>query len=108
VDIPAGRVELGRALTDPIYGWDNEYGHHQAEVGSFKASRYLVSNGEFLEFVEFGGYANDLYWDEEGAGWKRFAQATHPTFWVRDASQQGGVEASATRARGSNALELAG
>lgn len=90
VEIPAGRVVLGRDLNEPIYGWDNEYGHHQAEVSAFKAARYLVSNGEFLAFVEAGGYADDRYWDEEGAAWKRFAQATHPTFWVRDAATPGG------------------
>ncbi len=86
VDIPGGQVTLGRALADPVYGWDNEYGHHSAQVPAFKASRYLVSNGEFLGFVEAGGYADDQYWDEEGAAWKRFAQATHPTFWVADAN----------------------
>ena len=84
VNIPAGRVVLGRSLTDPIYGWDNEYGEHQAEVSAFQASRYLVSNGEFREFVDAGGYADDRNWDEEGVAWKRFAQATHPTFWVKD------------------------
>ena len=86
VAIPAGRVSLGREFSEPIYGWDNEYGQHRAEVPAFHAARYLVSNGEFLAFVEAGGYADDRYWDEEGAAWKRFAQAAHPTFWVRDGS----------------------
>jgi 5-histidylcysteine sulfoxide synthase/putative 4-mercaptohistidine N1-methyltranferase len=82
VEIPAGVVTLGRNFDDPIYGWDNEYGHHQAEVAGFKASKYLVSNGEYLGFVEGGGYADDSLWDEEGLGWRNFARATHPTFWV--------------------------
>lgn len=86
VDIPGGRVVLGRAFTDPVYGWDNEYGRHQAEVPAFQASRHLVSNGEFRAFVDAGGYADDRYWDEEGAAWKRFTQASHPTFWVADAA----------------------
>jgi 5-histidylcysteine sulfoxide synthase/putative 4-mercaptohistidine N1-methyltranferase len=90
LDIPAGRVVLGRSLSDPIYGWDNEYGQHQADVMSFKASRYLVSNGEFLEFVEGGGYADNRYWDDEGTAWKQFAKAEHPTFWVRDNTQPSG------------------
>lgn len=85
VNIPSGRVVLGRALTDPIYGWDNEYGHHQADVPTFQASRYLVSNGEFLEFVAAGGYADDSLWDEEGLGWRRYARAEFPTFWVPSA-----------------------
>ena len=82
IDIPAGTVALGRDLGEPVYGWDNEYGSHRAEVPAFKASRYLVSNSEFLAFVEAGGYRDDSLWDEEGLGWKRFAQAEHPTFWI--------------------------
>ena len=90
VDIPGGWVALGRPFTDPVYGWDNEYGQHQAEVSAFQAGRYLVSNGEFREFVAAGGYENERYWDEEGAAWKRFAQATHPTFWRPDATAPDG------------------
>ena len=85
VNIPCGRVALGRDFTDPVYGWDNEYGHHQAEVPAFQASRYLVSNGEFLEFVTAGGYTDDSLWDEEGLGWRRYALAEFPTFWVPSA-----------------------
>lgn len=84
VDIPGGKVRLGRQFTDPWYGWDNEYGYHEAEVPAFRAARYLTSNGEFLPFVTTGGYNDDSLWDEEGLGWRRFAQARHPTFWVQD------------------------
>ncbi len=84
VDIPTGKVRLGRQFTDPWYGWDNEYGYHEAEVPAFRAARYLTSNGEFLPFVTTGGYNDDSLWDEEGLGWRRFAQARHPTFWVQD------------------------
>ncbi len=81
VDIPAGEVRLGKAFADASYGWDNEYGEHRAAVPAFKAARHLVSNGEFLSFVEAGGYEDDRLWDQEGKAWKRFARAHHPTFW---------------------------
>lgn len=93
IDIPAGSVLLGKG--DPHqnvcnvagdarrYGWDNEYGQHQAEVPAFQVSRLLVSNAEFLAFVEAGGYADAEYWGEEGWGWREFAGVTHPTFWHR-------------------------
>lgn len=85
VPVPAAEVRLGRSIDDPVvYGWDNEFGRHAAAVPAFQASRHLVSNREFLDFVDAGGYADDALWDEEGAGWRKFAQAAHPTFWVRD------------------------
>ena len=84
VDVPPGAVRLGKDKADPYYGWDNEYGLHQAQVPAFRAARHLVSNGEFLGFVAAGGYADDAWWQEEGRAWKSFAQADHPTFWIRD------------------------
>jgi len=83
VPIAAGTVRLGKSRDDPFYGWDNEYGTHEAALPAFKASRYLVSNREFLDFVEAGGYANDDVWDEEGLAWRNFARATCPTFWIK-------------------------
>ena len=35
-------------------------------VPEFEASQYLVTNGEFLEFVESGGYQNKDLWTLEG------------------------------------------
>jgi 5-histidylcysteine sulfoxide synthase/putative 4-mercaptohistidine N1-methyltranferase len=84
VDIPAGQVTIGKTFDDRIYGWDNEYGEHQAEIDDFQASRLLVSNGEFLQFVEAGGYDHDEYWEEEGLAWRQFTKARHPTFWHQD------------------------
>lgn len=83
VTIPAGTVTLGKTFADPHYGWDNEYGSHQAEVPEFKAGQFLVSNAEFREFVESGGYQVNDYWQEEGLAWRDFTQARHPTFWIR-------------------------
>lgn len=83
--IPPGPVTLGKNKADPYYGWDNEFGAHTVEIQEFKASRYLVSNGEFMEFIEAGGYTNDSLWEEEGRSWKDFSHARHPSFWVRDA-----------------------
>ena len=83
VDVPAGRVALGKPFDSARYGWDNEYGQHAADVPAFQASRLLVSNGEFLEFVTAGGYAHDAFWDDEGRRWRDFARAMHPTFWVQ-------------------------
>ncbi|MFT5577589.1 MAG: 5-histidylcysteine sulfoxide synthase/putative 4-mercaptohistidine N1-methyltransferase [Paraglaciecola psychrophila] len=85
VPIPAGSVTLGKSNDDPYYGWDNEYGNHQADIDNFEASRYLVSNGEFLDFVNAGGYQQSQYWSAEGQQWLDFAKARHPSFWIETA-----------------------
>ena len=87
VAVPAAEFRLGRDRSESVYGWDNEFGCHEASTAPFQASRYLVSNQEFLAFVEAGGYADESLWLDEGAGWQKFAQARHPTFWIRDGAQ---------------------
>jgi 5-histidylcysteine sulfoxide synthase/putative 4-mercaptohistidine N1-methyltranferase len=81
--VPGGKVVLGKKEDHPLYGWDNEYGHHEALVPQFSASKYLVSNREFLPFVEAGGYSAEKWWTEEGWKWRTFRGATHPLFWVQ-------------------------
>ncbi|MFW6171547.1 MAG: 5-histidylcysteine sulfoxide synthase, partial [Planctomycetota bacterium] len=82
VDVPAGKVVLGKNKDHPLYGWDNEYGHHVEDVPAHAASRYLVSNQEFLEFVEDNGYTTSRWWTQEGWKWRAYKQCTHPLFWV--------------------------
>jgi len=81
--VPGGTVKLGKSPDHALYGWDNEFGSHQAEVADFKAARHLTSNREFLAFVEDGGYSQQRWWTEEGWDWRSFKQAEHPLFWVR-------------------------
>jgi 5-histidylcysteine sulfoxide synthase len=79
--VPAGTVQLGKSSSADLYGWDNEYGRHTAEVAAFSASQLLVSNQEFLAFVADNGYREPRWWDAEGAAWLEFAQARWPSFW---------------------------
>lgn len=81
VDIPPTDLKLGKL--DATYGWDNEYGNLDVHCPAFQTAKYLTSNAEFLDFVESGGYSKDSFWEEEGLSWRKYAQATHPTFWVK-------------------------
>ena len=67
--VGSSSVQLGKPNAWPTFGWDNEYGVDQREVESFEATKFLISNGEFFQFVEAGGYENSKYWSEKvGAG----------------------------------------
>ena len=80
--IPGGIVKLGKAVNDPSYGWDIDYGERTIEVSSFQASKYLVTNTDFRYFVEDGGYTNRAYWDESSWQWKTQFNIRHPKFWL--------------------------
>lgn len=83
INVIAGDVNLGKQAADSTYGWDNEFDHHHANVPAFQAGRYLVSNQEFLDFVDADGYSTESYWEDEGRGWRDYTQAQHPTFWIK-------------------------
>jgi len=85
--VEAGDVTLGKPLDFPSFGWDNEYGMRQFHVRSFRASKFCITNGQFLEFVKAGGYRTKDHWTEEGWKWRTFRNAKKPTFWEWDGPQ---------------------
>ncbi len=84
ITVKGGEVICEKDFKNPIYyGWDNEFSFHKANIKDFSASKYLVSNGEFLEFVNDGGYKKLHYFSKDGLKWLDFTQATMPTFWLK-------------------------
>ncbi len=75
-------IELGKDYTDPLYGWDNEYGKKSYIIQDFQASRFLVSNAEYKQFIDAGGYNAQEYWTPEGWAWISYEKAKHPRFWA--------------------------
>ncbi|MBE2250428.1 MAG: ergothioneine biosynthesis protein EgtB [Myxococcus sp.] len=86
VTVPAGVATLGlpRARA-PHLGWDNEYDEHRVEVPAFRVDRFPVSNGDFLAFVEAGGYQQRALWSDEAWAWLQREQVTHPRGWTKRA-----------------------
>lgn len=81
-EIPGGIVNLGKSVNSSTYGWDSDYGNLTVEVKPFFVSKYLVSNQEFLEFVQDNGYENPQYWDSKSWNWKQQYDVQHPKFWL--------------------------
>lgn len=85
IEIAGGTVYLGKPQDSNIYGWDIEYGDHTVNVETFQASKYLITNAEFLDFVKDDGYENQAYWHEQSWAWKVQHDIKHPKFWIADA-----------------------
>lgn len=83
IHIPKSSVKLGKPKEHHLYGWDNEYGHYEEDINDFEVSKYLVSNGEFLEFVENGGYEKEEFWSEEGREFLKRSDLKYPHFWIK-------------------------
>ena len=58
--VKSGLYEIGFDKGDFCY--DNELGRHQVYLEDFEISKALVTNGEYLEFIDAGGYQNFRYW----------------------------------------------
>jgi gamma-glutamyl hercynylcysteine S-oxide synthase len=84
-EIPAGQVTLG--LVKEIggeFGWDNELEAHDLDVPAFAIEKCNVTNGDYLRFIQAGGYKNRSLWDDESWNWKTTNDVEHPAFWRRD------------------------
>src|SRR5262249_46203973 len=80
----AGGVDQLGATRDARFVFDNEKWAHPVEVKEFGLARATVTNGEFVRFIEDGGYHRGELWTPEGWAWREQAAAEHPVYWVRD------------------------
>ncbi len=79
IKIKRGIYEIGYAGND--FCFDNELSRHQVLVQDFNIANALVTNGEFLEFVNAGGYKNFNYWHAEGWDWVKTNAINSPMYW---------------------------
>jgi ergothioneine biosynthesis protein EgtB len=83
VEIPEGVATLGLRRDSGEFGWDNEFDAHTITVPAFTIDRYKVTNGQFLKFLEEGGYDHRPLWSESDWEWKSRCGIESPSFWVR-------------------------
>ena len=83
VRFPGGRVEIG--TDDRTEAYDNERPRHAVDVRPFEIDAHPVTNGQYLEFIEAGGYARPELWSEAGRRWLEESRAEGPKYWFRNA-----------------------
>lgn len=79
VEIQEGVYEVG--FKGQGFCFDNELGRHKAYIQETEISKALVTNVEYLEFMEDGGYGNFILWLDEGWSWRETNRIQHPLYW---------------------------
>jgi iron(II)-dependent oxidoreductase len=83
IEVPAGDATLGASRSELAFGWDNERPSARERVPAFTVQRHDVTNAQFLEFVEAGGYGDRRWWRPEDWAWIQDEGVTHPMFWEK-------------------------
>lgn len=80
--IGGGVLNMGARPEDGFL-FDNEKWAHEVRVAPFAISRTAVSNGDFLRFVEDGGYLDRRWWDPAAWRWRSARGLHQPPYWRR-------------------------
>ena len=80
VDAPAQTLRVGEPGATPA-PYDNELGPHDAALAPHALARRPVSNGQWLAFMEAGGYERAAHWSDAGWAWRRRLEQAAPHHW---------------------------
>ncbi len=81
VEMEEGLYEIGHKGEGFCY--DNELGAHKVFLPAYSIQKNLVKNGEYLAFVESGGYQDPKYWHDEGWSWVTKNEIDAPLYWEK-------------------------
>ncbi len=79
MEIPGGMYEIG--YDGDAFAWDNESPKHKVYLQDFKIADRLVTNAEYLQFIEDGGYKNFRYWLSDGWQIVEEKSLQAPLYW---------------------------
>ncbi len=85
LNINEGIYEIGYQGDD--FCFDNELGVHKVFLHDFAIQDRLVTNGEYLEFMQAGGYERFEYWLSEGWEWAKQLEVKAPLYWYEKDGQ---------------------
>ncbi|WP_104202420.1 ergothioneine biosynthesis protein EgtB [Billgrantia saliphila] len=82
-DRAAGIRTIGHDMASDGFAYDNESPRHRQFLEAFQLANRPVTNGEFLAFMEDGGYERPELWLSDG--WRQVGQGSWhaPLYWVK-------------------------
>lgn len=80
IEVEEGIYEIGHN-NEEEFCYDNELGRHKVYLHDFEISNKLITNAEYLEFINAGGYKDFNLWHAEGWDWVQQNDITAPMYW---------------------------
>lgn len=81
VAFPGGVVDTG--YDGSCFAWDNERPAHKVYLQDFSLQDHLVTNREYCEFIEAGGYTDFRHWLSDGWETVKREGWTSPLYWEK-------------------------
>ncbi len=81
VDFPEATVLIGHE--GEAFSYDNEGPRHRALVGAFALATRPVTNGEYIQFIEAGGYTRPEFWLSLAWTMVQEQRWEAPLYWVK-------------------------
>ena len=81
-EVEEGPFTMGDAGTG--FAYDHERPRHEMTLPAFDIDRLPVTNGDYLQFVEDGGYRRPELWTGAGWRWRQKEGVERPLYWTED------------------------
>jgi ergothioneine biosynthesis protein EgtB len=81
IDVPGGKYHIGSSEEDS-FSYDHEQPRHPVYLRDFSIRKSLVTNAEYLEFMDAGGYERADYWFSDGWSWVKENKINKPLYWL--------------------------
>ena len=82
ISVGSGIYEIG--FHGDGFCYDNELNPHKVFIHDFAISSALVTNQEYLEFIDAGGYEDPTFWHDEGWAWVQGQTVKAPLYWEKN------------------------
>jgi len=79
IKFPEGIYKIG--FEGKGFCFDNELKTHRVFLEDFSIANNLVTNEEYVEFINAGGYKNFNYWHSDGWSWVNENIISMPMYW---------------------------
>lgn len=80
--VEEGTYEIG--YQGPDFHFDNEEGVHKVFLHAYQIQDRLITAGEYIEFIEAGGYEDFNHWLMEGFEWAKKETIKAPFYWFKE------------------------